>query len=66
MKSKEGSLFTLSKAIARILRKYIKPGTKTTLKTEEVNPACDTPDICDITYQEGCLTCRQCGFSKCG
>ena len=54
----EGSLVSFSKVIARILKKYIPDGTKSTL-------TCHNCGSSEIVFKEGCLTCNNCGDSKC-
>lgn len=62
-KDKDADMFSLSRVIARTLKKYIKDGTKAnSIKME----GCETPEKCDIQYVEGCATCASCGMSKCG
>jgi len=39
---------------------YIKDGTKPSLKK------CPNCGSHDLAYQEGCITCQGCGYSKCG
>lgn len=48
--------------VARALKKYIKDGTKA--KEGSICPECSDKDT--IVYQDGCLTCSSCGYSKCG
>jgi len=57
---KEDDLFSFSRAVSRVLKSYIKDGTKTS--AVKVCPTCGSPDL---AYQEGCLSCKACGFSKC-
>lgn len=52
-----GSITSFSKAIARTLSKYVKDWTDT--KCQE----CKDPN--GIIFQEGCLKCKNCGYSKC-
>jgi ribonucleoside-diphosphate reductase alpha chain len=52
------SLASYSKAMARILKKYIPDGTE--VKGEEC-PTCSAK----LVRAEGCLTCKSCGYSKC-
>jgi ribonucleoside-diphosphate reductase alpha chain len=59
-KDKDADLFSFSKVIARCLKKYIADGTKSGSKVCE---ACDTEN--SLIYQEGCVTCANCGHSKC-
>ncbi len=53
---------TWKAGVARSLKKYIKDGTKA--KEGTVCPECDQENT--IVYQDGCLTCSSCGYSKCG
>ncbi len=50
---------TWKNGVERALKKYIPNGTQA---EGEVCPLCGSP----LTYQEGCLTCKACGWSKCG
>lgn len=52
---------TWKNGVERTLKKYIPDGTKpkSSVKCSE----CDGPNL---TYQEGCLICNDCGYSKCG
>ena len=59
-KDKDADLFSFSKVIARCLKKYIEDGTKSGNKTCE---ACGAEG--SLIYQEGCVTCANCGHSKC-
>lgn len=59
-KDKDADLFSFSKVIARCLKKYIEDGAKAGAKTCE---ACGAEG--SLVYQEGCVTCANCGSSKC-
>jgi ribonucleoside-diphosphate reductase alpha chain len=48
--------------VERALKHYIKDGTKA--KEGAVCPHCKKENT--LVYQEGCLTCSACGYSKCG
>lgn len=53
----KSTMFDFSKVIARVLKKYIEEG--------------DSSQTCEkclgkLTFQEGCLLCKNCGMSKCG
>lgn len=61
MKDKNSDLTSFSKVMARVLKMYIKDGTKS---TEKQCSNCKKEG--SLMYQEGCLTCLNCGFSKCG
>jgi len=59
--SKEKQDFSaFNKAIARVLKKYIKDGEK--VATGVVCPSCGSQDM---VYQSGCAVCLKCGYSKC-
>jgi ribonucleoside-diphosphate reductase alpha chain len=53
-----GSLQTFAKALGRVLKKYIPDGTK-------VSDACPECSQETLQRQNGCVTCVNCGFSKC-
>jgi len=59
----KGDMFSFSKIVARALKKYIPDGTEV---TGEVCETCETKDKCILIRQEGCVTCKSCGSSKCG
>lgn len=56
----EGDLASLSKVLARTLKKYIKDGTK--VHGEEC-PECKSSNI---QRDDGCVICKDCGWTKCG
>jgi len=58
---KSDSINTWKAGVERALKKFIPNGTK---PTKAHCPQCGQPD--GLIYQEGCLTCKTCGFSKCG
>ena len=58
----KGDMFAFSKAVARTLKKYIPDGTE--VKGESCEN-CKTQDKCALVRQEGCVTCKSCGWSKC-
>lgn len=57
----EESINTWKNGVIRALKKYIPDGT--TLKKASC-PECGDND--GLVYQDGCLTCNSCGYSKCG
>tara|TARA_Y100000310_G_scaffold337215_1_gene423707 strand:+ start:1365 stop:3857 length:2493 start_codon:yes stop_codon:yes gene_type:complete len=63
-KDTEMDMFSFSKVIARVLKSYIKDGTKASNGTLYCN--CESTDECNVVYQEGCATCLTCGYAKCG
>ena len=58
-KDKHSELYSFSRVIARVLKKYIVDGTKIKQKC----PQCGSEEL---AFVEGCLTCQSCGYSKCG
>lgn len=59
MQKSTDDMFSLPSAVARVLKKYIKDGQKVVGKT---CPSCGSDQL---SYQEGCVTCQSCGWSKC-
>ncbi len=55
------SINTWKNGVERALKKFIPDGTEA---AEKQCPECQDPD--GLVYKEGCLTCKSCGFSKCG
>ncbi len=56
----DASLNTWKNGVVRGLKKFIPNGTK----AEGVKcPECDSDPL---VYEEGCLNCKDCGYSKCG
>jgi ribonucleoside-diphosphate reductase alpha chain len=53
----QGVMTSLSKAIARALKKYIPEGVESSQKC----PDCDT----SLVFNSGCCACVQCGYSAC-
>lgn len=58
--SETESINTWKNGVVRALKKFIPDGTKA---SEKVCPECGKPDA--LLYKEGCLICRECGYSKC-
>jgi ribonucleoside-diphosphate reductase alpha chain len=54
------SINTWKVGVERSLKKYIPDGTQI---AEQPCPSCGEKAL---VYQEGCLTCKSCGYSKCG
>lgn len=60
-KDKHSDMQSFSRVLARVLKGYIPDGTKST--SDKTCSSCGAED--GLVYQEGCLTCRVCGNSKC-
>ena len=54
---------TWKNGVERALRKYIPNGTKASKKGDKC-PSCGMDDT--LVYQDGCVICSDCGYSKCG
>lgn len=67
-KDKHSDITSFSKVIARVLKNYIVDGTKSTAERKCPNDKCPS-NIAGVpssfAYQEKCLTCMNCGWSKC-
>lgn len=60
-KDKNSTMTSFSKVMSRVLKSYIKNGTKS---SDKICPECKSEN--SIIYQEGCMLCINCGHSKCG
>ncbi len=56
-----GSINTWRNGVERALKKFIPDGTAA---VRQSCPNCDAKE--GLRYQEGCLVCKSCGYSKCG
>jgi ribonucleoside-diphosphate reductase alpha chain len=54
------SINTWKNGVARALKRYVPDGT------EVKKQMCQNCKSTNLMYQEGCLTCKDCGSSKCG
>jgi ribonucleoside-diphosphate reductase alpha chain len=54
------SINTWKNGVVRALKRYVENGTKAKGQT------CESCESENLIYQEGCLTCNDCGTSKCG
>ena len=54
------SINTWKNGVVRALKRYVEDGTKVKGHT------CENCKSDSLIYQEGCLTCQDCGSSKCG
>ena len=59
-KEQNADMFSFARSISRVLKQYVPDGTKATQKT---CPECSSTNL---IYQDGCVTCSDCGNSKCG
>jgi hypothetical protein len=57
---KESDLWTVTKAFSRVLKNYVKDGTKVTSIKK-----CKSCGSDNLAYKEGCVQCMNCGDSKC-
>ena len=55
------SINSWKRGVVRALKRYIPNGTKPKQKIK--CPNCGSENL---VYQEGCLVCKSCGYSKCG
>tara|TARA_R110002020_G_scaffold6878_12_gene29212 strand:- start:15323 stop:17761 length:2439 start_codon:yes stop_codon:yes gene_type:complete len=60
-KDRDSDMFSFVKCVARILKNYIADGTTPT--GDKGCPECDSGEL---IYIEGCVTCKTCGYAKCG
>ena len=52
---------TWKNGVERALKRYIPDGTK-----DDTGKVCSKCGSNELGYQEGCLVCKSCGYSKCG
>ena len=55
------SINTWKNGVVRTLKKFIPDGT---VNKKETCPECHAEE--SLMYKEGCLVCKECGYSKCG
>ena len=55
----DGDLFSFTKGLARVLKKYIPDGAKSTVKCNDCGSE-------NVIFEEGCSRCLDCSSSKCG
>lgn len=55
------SINTWKNGVERALKRYIPDGTR-----DESGKKCGQCGSANLVYQEGCLVCLDCGYSKCG
>lgn len=56
----KGDMISFAKCLSRTLKKYIQDGVKVSGET------CQKCESHSLIRQEGCITCQNCGWSKCG
>lgn len=56
----DDNINTWKNGVARALKKYVADGVEA---SDKVCPSCDDPN--GLVYEEGCLKCKSCGYSKC-
>jgi ribonucleoside-diphosphate reductase alpha chain len=59
-KDRDSDMFSFAKCVARVLKGYIPDGQTA---TEKICGECQTAGL---IYLEGCVTCKNCGYAKCG
>jgi ribonucleoside-diphosphate reductase alpha chain len=57
------NITTWKTGVERALKRYIPNGTKASKKGTRC-PECSRLDT--LVYQDGCVICTNCGYSKCG
>jgi len=62
LKDTDASFASFSKVLARVLKKYIEDGTAVAAGKEGV---CPDGSLHELVYQEGCVICAKCGWTKC-
>lgn len=60
-KDKNSDMWSFNRVVARVLKNYIPDGSKS---SDKKCYDCGAEDA--LVYKEGCVTCIQCGSSKCG
>ena len=59
-KDRDSDMFSFAKCVARVLKGYITNGSSASEK------ACSECKAEGLVYMEGCVTCKACGYAKCG
>ena len=62
-KDRDSDMFSFARCVARILKNYITDG-EPAFSGDKACAVCDAED--SLVYQDGCVTCSQCGYAKCG
>lgn len=58
-KDKSSNMFSFSRCLARVLKKYIADGTSV---SSEQCPSCESKEL---FYHDGCVQCSSCGWTGC-
>ncbi|MCG8571329.1 MAG: adenosylcobalamin-dependent ribonucleoside-diphosphate reductase [Spirochaetes bacterium] len=58
--TKDSNFISFERIVSRILKQYIKDGEEV-ITGERKCPECRG----QLIYRDGCITCRECGYSKC-
>jgi ribonucleotide reductase alpha subunit len=56
-----GDMHSFSRALSRVLKKYIADGTKPSSMKK-----CEGCGSTELFYSQGCVSCKHCSWSKCG
>ena len=59
-KDRDSDMFSFAKCVSRVLKSYIANGSQA---TDKVCPQCDSEGL---IYMDGCISCQECGYAKCG
>ena len=59
-KDRDSDMFSFAKCVARVLKGYITNGASA---SEKICSECKAEGL---VYVEGCITCKACGYAKCG
>jgi ribonucleotide reductase alpha subunit len=60
LKERSSEFHTLAKSLARVLKDYIIDGVRSASEK-----GCKLCGAAELVYQEGCVRCTSCGYSKC-
>ena len=60
LKDQDSDLTSFSKVMARVIKKYVEDGTKVTS-----DKTCGQCAQENLVYADGCVSCKNCGWSKC-
>ena len=59
-KDETSDMFSFARCIARVLKQYVADGTKAT--GQKTCPDCSSTSL---IYQDGCISCSDCSWTKC-